>query len=129
MDELYHSKFMKIIKIIIGFILVLIVTLCVIFWTPNTSFVDMRNKYGGPVSQFLEREGGERLHFRDQGLRSGRTIILVHGTSASLHTWEPLVAKLKGHFRLVSLDLPGHGLTGENPVSYTHLTLPTIYSV
>jgi pimeloyl-ACP methyl ester carboxylesterase len=35
---------------------------------------------------------------------------------ASLHTWEGWVAALDEHYRLVTLDLPAHGLTGAAPV-------------
>jgi pimeloyl-ACP methyl ester carboxylesterase len=38
--------------------------------------------------------------------------VLLHGTSASLHTWEGWVKALKGQRRVVTLDLPGFGLTG-----------------
>jgi pimeloyl-ACP methyl ester carboxylesterase len=36
---------------------------------------------------------------------------MVHGYSASLHAWEPWVARLGDRYRIVTLDLPGHGLT------------------
>jgi len=38
--------------------------------------------------------------------------VLLHGTAASLHTWEGWVAQLKGEHRVITLDLPGFGLTG-----------------
>lgn len=115
---------MKIIKIILSFLILLVFGLGIALWTPDTSFENMRAKYGGPASQFLDMGEHGRLHFRDQGLRTGRTIVLVHGTSASLHTWEPLINRLKSHFRLVSLDLPGHGLTGENKQrDYSHAAM------
>ena len=38
----------------------------------------------------------------------------MHGFSASLHTWEPWVERLQDDYRVISLDLPGHGLT-RNP--------------
>jgi pimeloyl-ACP methyl ester carboxylesterase len=39
----------------------------------------------------------------------------LHGSNASLHTFEPWVTRLKDKFRVVTIDLPGHGLTGEVP--------------
>jgi pimeloyl-ACP methyl ester carboxylesterase len=51
------------------------------------------------------------MHYRDQGLRSGPTVLLIHGYSASLQAWEPLIALLRDRYRFVSIDLPGHGLT------------------
>jgi pimeloyl-ACP methyl ester carboxylesterase len=37
--------------------------------------------------------------------------LLIHGFSASLHTWSPWVERLGDEYRILSLDLPGHGLT------------------
>ena len=51
------------------------------------------------------------LHYRDQGAPSGETIVLVHGFGASLFDWEDWVKRLGGQYRIISLDLPGHGLT------------------
>ena len=60
-------------------------------------------------------ENGARVHFRDQGQPTGATLLLVHGSNASLHTWEPWVAILGKTYRVITLDLPGHGLTGAVP--------------
>ena len=63
-------------------------------------------------SQFIE-VNGTLLHVRDVGPREGSLpLILLHGTSASLHTWEGWVSVLQGSRRVVSFDLPGFGLTG-----------------
>ena len=67
--------------------------------------------YTSPASQFLSLEDGLKVHYRDEGNPDGKPIVLVHGFSASLHTWEPWVEGLKDEFRVISVDLPGHGLT------------------
>ena len=85
-----------------------------LLWAPDTAFDDMRLKYGGGASQFLVLASGDRVHYRDQGGSGGGVLIFIHGTSASLHTWEPLIERLGDRYRLISLDLPGHGLTGAN---------------
>ena len=72
-------------------------------------------RYGSPESRFLTLEDGARIHYRDQGLRDAPPLLLIHGSNASLHTWEAWVAALGNEFRVVSLDLPGHGLTGRTP--------------
>ena len=72
-------------------------------------------KYTSPTSQFLTLDDGARIHFRDEGNRTGLPIVLVHGSMASLHTWEPWVARLGETYRIVTLDLPAHGLTGAVP--------------
>jgi pimeloyl-ACP methyl ester carboxylesterase len=39
-------------------------------------------------------------------------LVLLHGTSASLHTWEGWSSALQAQHRVISFDLPGFGLTG-----------------
>jgi pimeloyl-ACP methyl ester carboxylesterase len=72
-------------------------------------------KYSNSQSNFLTLENGSRIHYRDQGQSAGLPILLVHGAMASLHTWEPWVQVLGENYRLVTLDLPAHGLTGQVP--------------
>lgn len=69
-------------------------------------------RYGAEPSRFVEVEG-VRVHYRDQG--SGPPLLLIHGTSSSLHTWDAWTAQLADHRRVVRLDLPGFGLTGPAP--------------
>lgn len=83
--------------------------------TPDTDRAEMIAKYGGPNAAFVAGPAGQRIHYRDQGNRDGQPIILIHGANSSLHTWEPLVKRLGGAYRIVTLDLPGHGLTGATP--------------
>lgn len=68
-------------------------------------------RYESAASRYVELPGGLRVHYRDEGQREGPTLLLVHGFSASLHTWEGWVRELGDTHRVVSLDLPGHGLT------------------
>ena len=78
---------------------------------------DMVAKYGQGASQFIDLPDGARAHYRDEGYEGGPTLVLIHGSTASLHTWEPWVKELGDTFRIVSVDLPGHGLTGAIPSS------------
>lgn len=76
-----------------------------------------------PVEQLIPRYAdraskfgvidGMRVHYRDEG--QGPVLLLIHGSNSSLHTWDGWVARLREKYRLVRLDLPGHGLTGPNP--------------
>ena len=83
--------------------------------TPDTDAAAMRAKYGGPALKFAETSHGMSVHYRDQGCRDCPAILLVHGSNASLHTFEPLVENLEDRYRLISYDQPGHGLTGPHP--------------
>lgn len=98
--------------------LALLVAIIAIFLALRTSDTDrdaMIAKYSGPAGAFVAGPAGQRIHYRDQGQRSGPAIILLHGSNSSLHTWEPLVQRLGDDYRVVTLDLPGHGLTGGTP--------------
>jgi pimeloyl-ACP methyl ester carboxylesterase len=69
-------------------------------------------RWAPPPSDFIEVKG-QLLHLRDEGPRDDpEPLVLLHGTSASLHTWEGWVAALRTQHRVISLDLPGFGLTG-----------------
>jgi len=83
--------------------------------TPDTDLAAMTEKYANDASQFVENAEGLRVHYRDQGNPDGAPIVLVHGTSASLHTWEPLAKRLGGQYRIITYTQPGHGLTGPHP--------------
>lgn len=77
----------------------------------DLSYAELEAKYASPASRYLDLPDGVRVHYRDQGQRDGQPLVLLHGFSASLHTWEPWVRELGDDYRIVSLDLPGHGLT------------------
>ena len=80
---------------------------------PDVPAAELDQIYGTPPSAFLTLPGGTRAHYRDRaGSPGAPVVVLVHGSNASLHTWEPWIERLSGHVRVVSVDLPGHGLTG-----------------
>jgi pimeloyl-ACP methyl ester carboxylesterase len=68
-------------------------------------------RYGQPPSTFID-VGGTRAHVLDTGKSDGMPLILIHGSLESLQVWDGWVAQLKDRYRLISVDLPGHGLTG-----------------
>ncbi len=94
----------------------LIAVLWAVFATPDIPVATLKAKYTNDASQFVELSPGTVIHVRDEGPRDGFPIVLVHGSNASLHTWEPWVQRLtaKG-YRVVTLDLPAHGLSGPTP--------------
>ena len=85
------------------------------FHTPDTDAAAMRAKYGGPPSQFVDVGGGLSVHLRDTGPRDAPVLMLVHGSNADLHTWDPWAERLDKRYRVIRFDLPGHGLTGPSP--------------
>jgi pimeloyl-ACP methyl ester carboxylesterase len=98
-----------------GLLLLALIALFAIGYTPDTDPAEMRAKYGGQAAKFADVGGGLTVHYRDQGNPVGPVLVLLHGSNASLHTWEPWVARLGAKYRIISLDQIGHGLTGPNP--------------
>lgn len=101
-------------KIVLG-IIVLLVIAFVIFRTPDTDPAEMRAKYGAAPSQFLALDGGLTVHLRDEGPRDAPAIMLLHGSNADLHTWDPWTQRLSENYRIIRFDQIGHGLTGPAP--------------
>lgn len=73
---------------------------------------DLRAEFTNQESQFIDVLGMS-VHYRDEG--SGPLLVLIHGTAASLHTWDGWVDALQDDFRIVRLDIPAFGLTGPDP--------------
>ena len=76
---------------------------------------ELEIKYATGASQFLNLSDGTRIHYRDEGESDLPVILFLHGFNGSLFNFEKLIPLLKEEFRLVSLDLPGFGLTGAIP--------------
>jgi pimeloyl-ACP methyl ester carboxylesterase len=83
--------------------------------TPDTNRQAMIEKYGGKDARFAEGPAGMTVHWREAGCARCPPVILLHGTSASLHTWSPLIERLGVEYRIIVYDQPGHGLTGRHP--------------
>lgn len=78
---------------------------------PDIPYETLAARYESAASRYAELPGGVRMHYRDEGNPEGPVLVLVHGFSASLHTWGQWVERLGDAYRVISLDLPGHGLT------------------
>ena len=104
--------------VLLGLLLVFGVTLAAFValnWAPDRPVGELKARWAPPPSQFVDI-AGMSVHLRDEGRRDDpEPILLLHGTSASLHTWEGWVKELAPQRRVISLDLPGFGLTGPFP--------------
>jgi pimeloyl-ACP methyl ester carboxylesterase len=97
---------------------VLVVLLAGAFWYFSESDIPratLEAKYASAPSQFVVLPDGARAHVRDRGPRDGQVLVLIHGSNASLFTWEPWAKRLDDTFRVITVDMPGHGLTGAVP--------------
>ena len=94
------------------FLLLLVLSISLYLYSPDISVSELKKTYANQHSQFIEIDG-MNVHYRDEG--EGQTIVLLHGTGASLHTWDEWTNELKKTFRVIRLDLPAYGLTGPHP--------------
>ncbi len=105
----------RILKGLLGLVIVAIFGIGIWGYAPDGDPAKLRAKYTNAASQFVDVGGGLSVHVRDEGKRDGPVLVLLHGSNASLHTWEPWVARLGSTYRIISVDQIGHGLTGPNP--------------
>lgn len=106
-------------NIVIGIAIVaasLVVIVCSMFYRSDLS-KEQLGMYINEHSQFVTLSSGANVHYRDEGNSTGKTIVMVHGGFGSLHNWSGWVAALSNEYRIISIDLLGHGLTGAYPIN------------
>lgn len=54
---------------------------------------------------------GRTVHYRDEGRENTHTLVLLHGFLQNLDVWSSYVLSYMHRFRVITIDLPGHGLT------------------
>jgi 2-hydroxy-6-oxonona-2,4-dienedioate hydrolase len=70
---------------------------------------------GADVEEFFLDLARTGLRVRVLSHGRGPAVVLLHGASESAAIWTPLFPELR-HFRLLAVDLPGHGLS--DPVAF-----------
>jgi pimeloyl-ACP methyl ester carboxylesterase len=102
---------------LVGLVAVILVGGYFVLKRDDIPYETLATKYESAASRYVDLPGGIHMHYRDEGSLDAPTLLLIHGFSASLHTWEPWVNALAtgedriNDYRIVSIDLPGHGLT------------------
>ncbi len=77
----------------------------------NIPLAELKKQYSYEDSKVMNIVG-MKVHYRVTG--SGEPLVLLHGTGSSLHTWEGWTKELSDQYQVISLDLPGFGLTGKH---------------
>jgi pimeloyl-ACP methyl ester carboxylesterase len=100
----------------IGWLLVGLVVAAAGYWWfvlrgPDIPYAALEAKYADAHSHFAELSGSVRLHYRDEGDPRAPVLLLVHGFGDSFTSWDGWSARLRDRFRIIRIDLPGHGLT------------------
>jgi pimeloyl-ACP methyl ester carboxylesterase len=94
---------------VLGGILLLLLVVLASAYRSDISPEAVNEKYLTPESQFIEVDG-LKVHVRILG--EGEPVFLLHGSFASLHTWDAWQQAMSPYYQTISLDFPGHGLTG-----------------
>src|SRR4051812_3500629 len=66
--------------------------------------------------RFFAHVEGVELHWAEQG--QGRPLVLLHGLCDSHRTWRLVAPALAAGRRVLTPDLPGHGLSGRPDATY-----------
>ena len=74
----------------------------------------LKVKYQKSNSEFIDIDGMPVHTIVEGKLDDSLPIVFIHGTSASLHTWDTLSSLLKANKKIIRFDLPAFGLTGPN---------------
>jgi pimeloyl-ACP methyl ester carboxylesterase len=94
---------------------VVIAAIIYIVSVPDIPRAMVEAEYARPPSKFLTLADGTRVHYRVHGPSGAPVILLLHGFMGSLFVWESWSKPLSKRFQVISVDLPGHGLTGAVP--------------
>ena len=115
MKTCFTCKVLRPLSMLLAFIVCVIAISIALVWESDRSVESLTARWAPPPSRFILLDGLS-AHVRDEGARDDpRPIVLLHGTSASLHTWDGWTAELVKSRRVIRVDLPGFGLTGPAP--------------
>ncbi|MFN7147990.1 MAG: alpha/beta fold hydrolase [Microthrixaceae bacterium] len=68
-----------------------------------------RRAVAAPVEHGVVTLDGRRVHYLAWGVRGRRGLVFVHGGGANAHWWTHVAAPFAEEFRVVALDMSGHG--------------------
>ena len=104
---------------LLGVLLILSAVAVALSRAPDRTAQTLVARWALPPSEFIDVKG-QWVHVRDEGPRDDPApLLLLHGTGASLHTWDGWAAALTPRKRVIRIDLPGFGLTGPFSGEYT----------
>ncbi|MGH9962537.1 MAG: alpha/beta fold hydrolase, partial [Pyrinomonadaceae bacterium] len=74
----------------------------------NTKLQQHHNRHL-PISETATMNQEMKPFVRSEGV--GATVICLHASAGSSRQWQPLIKRLRSHYRVMAVDLYGHGLT------------------
>ena len=109
--NIYFKNFLRVIAML--FLLLIILSLS--YFKKDIPVAILIKKYATAESKFMPLMGMQ-VHYRDEGNGADSIpVVLIHGTSSSLLTWDSCAKLLRPTHRVIRFDLPAFALTGPNP--------------
>lgn len=106
------KKIIKYLGYLLGLLLLVIIGFLAMNYHADIPVEALKEKYTDETSRFIEIDG-MNVHYQRVG--EGRPLVLVHGFSGHVWNWRAWVKHLSGDFEIITMDLPGFGLTGPHP--------------
>lgn len=97
-------------KALLFLAVIISIPLALLFLRPDKTIAKakMTEMYANEGSRFIKWRNAQ-LHYVDEG--SGDPLILIHGYGGSHRNFKALADRLKNHYRVIRIDLPGFGLS------------------
>lgn len=106
-------------KILLGVAVIAILVVAaggVMVWRASAGLTpaELEREYATAADRF-ENIAGARVRIREEGPEGAPAILLIHGFTHSLETWDAWAQILSKDHRVIRYDILGHGLTGPDP--------------
>lgn len=106
-------------KILIGLVVIAGLAVAaggVMVWRASAglSAAALEKEYATAADRFVDIAGA-RVRVREEGSEDAPPVLLIHGFTHSLETWDAWAETLSADYRVIRYDLGGHGLTGPDP--------------
>ena len=76
---------------------------------------------GQRISYKIRQVGDVKIFYREAGLPSRPTVVLLHGYPSSSHMFRDLIPKLAGRYHIIAPDLPGFGYSDQPQIGRAHV--------
>ena len=80
-------------------------------WYPPPDWQAFKSHW--PLSEHSQWVRTPSMNWHVQQLGQGPSLVLIHGTGATTHTWRKVAPLLAAHHTVWCVDLPGHGFSSE----------------
>ena len=101
-------------------ILVVLAILLTVFWFArpyDVNFDEARSKIPFAEYSHFVNLGGVKIHYQEKG--TGVPLLLIHGFTSSTFSWKDVFEPLSHSFRVIAVDVKGHGFSDKPDGDYT----------